>query len=234
MEISSDIYPKIVAVIPAYNEEQHVREVVISAIRHIPVLVVDDGSIDQTAQIAERSGATVWRQIENQGKGAALRAGFRWALVQGYEGVITLDSDGQHDPEEIPSFVDTFHNGHKDLIIGVRQFEKMPPARRLGNHLGRILFSWAIGHQVPDNQSGYRLVSSRLMAACLESEESGFEFEVEMIVTCLRNGMKLDSVPIKTIYADEKSHIHPGSHIRNFIRVILAARKKMTRKTFHG
>jgi glycosyltransferase involved in cell wall biosynthesis len=94
-----------VAIIPAYNEESHVAVVVASARTYLPVVVVDDGSDDATAIRAEEAGATVLRQHHNKGKGVALRAGFRWALVQGHAAVITLDADGQHDPREIPQIL---------------------------------------------------------------------------------------------------------------------------------
>ena len=175
-------------------------------LRHLPVLVIDDGSSDDTAANAEAAGADVIRQVPNQGKGAALRAGFRRALDEGYEAVLTLDADGQHDPDEIPRFVAAFgapgaSGPRPELIIGRRDFALMPPVRRLANTLGTATFSWAVGRHIPDNQSGYRLLGRRLMTATLDSAETGFEFEVEMIAVCLRNGWTLDWVPISTIYA---------------------------------
>ena len=95
----------------------------------------------------------------------------------------------------------------------------MPPVRRLANWLGRWVFSWALGQDIRDNQSGYRLVGRRLMEAMLTGRESGFEFEMEMIATCLRNGLALDWVPIRTIYAGEASHINSLQHVKNFLRV---------------
>jgi glycosyltransferase involved in cell wall biosynthesis len=218
---------KILAVIPAYNEAKHITNVVGAVQRHLCVLVVDDGSSDDTAQMAEAAGAAVLRQVPNQGKGAALRAGFRFALEQGYDAVITLDADEQHDPAEIPKFIEAFSRGNLDLIIGKRSFKQMPFSRRLANTLGRWMFTWALGQPIADNQSGYRLLSRRLMAALLPSRESGFEFEVEMIATCLRKKFHLGWVPIRTIYAGETSHIHPLRHIANFTRIIWKTRQRM-------
>jgi len=217
--------PKILALIPAYNEAPGIAGVVSGTLAHLPVLVVDDGSTDDTAAQADTNGATVLRQIPNQGKGAALRAGFRWAITQGYEAVVTLDADGQHDPTEIPSFLDAYRAHHADLIIGERDFSRMPPMRRLSNSVGRWMFSWAVDQPVHDNQSGYRLISRRLLEKLLTSAESGFEFEVEMIVTCVRQGFVLDGVPIRTIYAGESSHIKPGRHVVNFLRVVWQTRR---------
>src|SRR3712207_3470413 len=96
---------RVLALIPGYQEGPRIGAVVAGAARHLPVLVVDDGSTDDTAAAAEAAGATVVRQVPNQGKGAALRAGFRRALDDGWEAVIPLDADGQHDPAEIPRFL---------------------------------------------------------------------------------------------------------------------------------
>jgi glycosyltransferase involved in cell wall biosynthesis len=201
--------------------------VVEAARAHLKVLVVDDGSRDDTAQRAESAGATVLRQEPNQGKGAALRAGFRWAIENNQSAVVTLDADGQHDPVEIPSFLKTYAATQADLIIGERDFSHMPVVRRLSNATGRRVFSWAMGHHVPDNQSGYRLLSRRLMDALLESPEQGFEFEMEMIAVAVERGFSITGVPIRTIYAGEKSHIRPVPHVIHFFRVAFATRKRM-------
>lgn len=218
---------KILAIIPAYNEVDRIGKVVPGAIIHLPVLVIDDGSSDKTAQISEKGGATVLRQTTNQGKGVALRSGFRYALEEGYQAVLTLDADGQHDPEEIPAFLAAYQVNKADLIIGERDFSKIPPVRRLANKLGRWSFSWAVGQSISDNQSGYRLISNRMMEAMLRSSESGFEFEVEMIVVCIQRGYVLDWVPIRTIYREEGSHIHPLRHTIEFSRMVWQTRRKM-------
>jgi len=219
--------PNILAVIPAYNEQERIAPVIAGVRAHVPVLVVDDGSRDGTAALAEASGAAVLRQIPNQGKGAALRAGFRRALDEGYEAVITLDADGQHAPDEIPRFLEAYTQSGADLIIGARDFAGMPPVRRVSNTLGTLLFSWALGQYIPDNQSGYRLLSRRLMDSVLSSAEQGFEFEVEMITVCVTEGYRLAWVPIRTIYAGETSHIRPLHHLRHFLRVVWAARRRV-------
>jgi glycosyltransferase involved in cell wall biosynthesis len=220
---------KILALIPAYNEEKHIARVVEQARAYLSVVVVDDGSRDRTAEYAEATGAYVIRQQPNQGKGEALRTGFRYALGAGAQAVVMLDADGQHDPQEIPLFLKAYHQEHSDLIIGLRDFSKMPVIRRTTNTIGRYLFSWAAGKYVPDNQSGYRLVSNRLMEAMLSSQEGGFEFEVDMIVVCLQRGYSLDWVPIRTIYADEKSHIRPLRHVYHYFRLVWQTRRRLKR-----
>ncbi len=216
---------RIAALIPAHDEAPRIGPVVRAAAAHLPVLVVDDGSSDETARVATEAGAKVLRQLPNQGKGAALRAGFRWALERNLDAVVTLDADGQHDPGEIPRFLAADAAGPVDLVIGARDFRRMPPVRRLSNELGSRAFSWAVGRSIPDNQSGYRLVGRRLMAELVDSDEPGFEFEVEMIAHCIGAGLALGWVPIRTIYGDEPSHIRPWAHLRNFVRIVRDARR---------
>jgi glycosyltransferase involved in cell wall biosynthesis len=218
---------KILAIIPALNEAERIGKVVRGAITHLSVLVIDDGSRDATAQVSENSGALVLRQTINLGKGMALRSGFQYAIEQGYQAVLTLDADGQHDPEEIPTFLSAYQVNQADLIIGERDFSQIPPIRRLANTLGRWSFSWAVGQPISDNQSGYRLISTRMMEAMLRSRESGFEFEVEMIVVCIQRGFNLEWVPIRTIYREEGSHIHPLRHTIEFSRMIWQTRRNM-------
>jgi glycosyltransferase involved in cell wall biosynthesis len=236
--------PRVLALIPGYEEGPRIGAVVAAARLHLPVLVVDDGSTDDTAAVAAAAGAVVLPQRPNQGKGAALRMGFRRALSEGYEAVITLDADGQHDPGEIPRFLAAFAAGAEpgvggqsgpaavaaagprpELVIGRRDFARMPAVRRLSNTIGGAAFSWAVGRPIPDNQSGYRLLGRRLMAAMVESREPGFEFEVEMIAVCIRRGWTLGWVPISTIYAGEPSHVKPVHHLRHFVRATRAARR---------
>jgi glycosyltransferase involved in cell wall biosynthesis len=215
----------ILAIIPAHNEAAHIAPVVAETRAHLPALVVDDGSTDATAAVAEAAGATVWSQSPNQGKGAALVTGFRWACERAYDAVVMLDGDGQHDPAEIPTFLKAYSASHADLIIGARDFRHMPLVRRVSNTMGRLIFSWALRQHVPDNQSGYRLVSRRLMQATLVSPERGFEFEMDMIVVAARSGFRLKWVPIRTIYAGESSHIRKWHHLVNFLRVAWHARR---------
>jgi glycosyltransferase involved in cell wall biosynthesis len=215
----------ILALIPAYREGPRIAPVVAGAREHLPVVVIDDGSDDDTAAVADVAGATVLRQVPNAGKGAALRAGFRHALDGGAAAVITLDADGQHDPAQIPAFLAAFAASRPELIIGQRDLSRMPPVRRLSNTLGGAALALALGRRVPDNQSGYRLIGRTLMRALLDSDESGFEFEVEMIARCIALGLPMSSVPIRTIYDGAPSHIRPVHHLREFARVTRKARR---------
>ena len=215
----------VVVLIPAFNEAGAIASVVRQAQAYLPVIVVDDGSADETARLAEEAGAVVLRQNPNQGKGAALRRGFAYAIQAGYEAVVMLDGDGQHDPGEISLFIQAYRQDQARLVIGERQYRQMPLHRRFSNTIGRAMLSWSLGQYVPDNQSGYRLVHRDLMEAMLSSQEQRFEFEVEMLAKCIQAGMKLDWVPIRTIYAGEKSHISPLRHIYNFFRITWKVRR---------
>ena len=219
----------IVALIPAYNADPFIGNVVRRAQKHIPVVVVNDGSKDRTLAEATAAGARIIDQQPNQGKGAALQRGFRELLSEGIGAVITLDADGQHDPDEIPLFVEKFRATRADLIIGERDFSKMPLVRRVSNTIGRLAFSWAMRRRIRDNQSGYRLLSRRLMEAVLASGERGFEFEMDMIVVAVKRGWRIDGVPIRTIYGEEKSNIKPLEHVVHFFRMVRQARRAMKR-----
>lgn len=220
---------RILVVIPAYNAAHLVGEVVRGAARHLPVLVVDDGSDDDTAGAAAEAGADVVRQDPNQGKGAALKRGFHLALDEGYDAVLTLDADGQHDPAEIPAFVGAWRSGASELVIGARDFTAMPFFRRIANTIGRWSLSRAVGRDIPDNQSGYRLLSRRLVTEMLSSGESGFEFEVDMVLTCLQRDWPIEWVPIRTIYEGKGSHISPVQHVVSFFRMVARARQAVRR-----
>ena len=214
-----------VALIPAYQEGPRVGAVVAAARRHLPVIVVDDGSNQDTGAAADAAGAEVLRQEPNAGKGAALRAGFSHALAAGLDAVVTLDADGQHDPDEIPCFLEAFAARRPELVIGERDPRAMPAVRHVSNVVGGAALTLALGRRVPDNQSGYRLVGRTLMRAMLDSEESGFEFEVEMIARCIALGLPMEAVPIRTIYAGGPSHIRPWHHFTQFLRVTRKARR---------
>ncbi|MCL4371135.1 MAG: glycosyltransferase family 2 protein [Chloroflexi bacterium] len=221
---------QVFALVPAYNEAPRIGAVVAGLLEQgLPVLVVDDGSVDDTGDVARAAGAEVVRLEPNRGKGAALKAGFEAAL-QGsrpWDAILSLDGDGQHDPAEVAQFLKAWEETGADLVVGARDYRDMPPIRWFTNTISRLLFSWALGEKIPDNQSGYRLRSRRLVVATLTSAEKGFAFEVEEIAICVGRGFKLAWVPIKTIYGTETSHIRPWTHFVSFLRVTRRARRRM-------
>jgi glycosyltransferase involved in cell wall biosynthesis len=222
----------VVAIVPAHDEVTRIGPVVRALVAHgLPVLVVDDGSNDDTADEARAAGARVLSLSPNRGKGAALKAGFQEVLASAAaprrEAILTLDGDGQHDPAEVPALLSAWKDSGADLVVGARDYLQMPPVRWFTNSLSKLVFSWAVGVKVPDNQSGYRLRTRRLAEADLASTEQGFAFEVEEIAICVGRGYRLVWVPIKTIYGTETSDIKVWSHFVSFMRVTGRARRRV-------
>jgi glycosyltransferase involved in cell wall biosynthesis len=216
----------ILALIPAWNEAARIGPIVEATRTYLPVLVVDDGSDDKTSAVAEANGAKVVGYPQNHGKGVALTTGFAWALEQGYEAVLTLDADGQHNPTDISKFLVAYEDDAGDLIIGRRDFGKMPFPRSWANPFGSWLLSTALDTRIYDNQSGYRLYS-RCLLETLELTTTGFELEVEVIVQAVCQGMRIGWVDIETIYAIEKvSYFHPIKDSLRFFQMTWWARRQ--------
>ncbi len=219
---------KIMAMLPAYNEEKHLPAVLEKLKPLIEtIVVVDDGSTDRTKAVAEAAGVTVLSRGYNMGVGQTTMDGLAWALDHDFEAVIMLDSDGQHDPLEVPLFVQKYEETQARMIIGERDYSQMPLIRRFSNTIGRWMLSSAVGEYLPDNQSGYRLVHRDLIKKLLNSKESGYHFMVDMIIICLASGWKIGWVPIATIYGDERSYQKVWYQIYGFTRMCLDARRKM-------
>ncbi len=209
----------IIALIPAYNEARFIADVVTRARRYVPVVVIDDGSTDETGAAAAMAGAKVIVHTRNQGKGRALNTGFDYAVRRGVKAAITLDADGQHDPDEIPLFIEAFRAGKGDLIIGQRTFSQMPARNQFGNRVGTWLLGKAMGQPVPDNQSGYRLHSAGVMQTSRPTSDR-FEAEVEILLRAQMAGFRIAWVPIKTIYNDKVSHFHPVRDSARFLGMV--------------
>ncbi len=210
----------VVAVVPAYNEEPRIAAV-IRGLRalDLPVLVVDDGSRDRTAAVARDAGAQVLHRA-NGGKGTAIIAGCRWAADHGYQRVVLLDGDGQHDPAEAPRLIAAALAG-ADLVIGRRilNLRRQPLLRRGVNRLSSILVTLAAGRQVRDSQSGYRVCDPRLLLS-LPLAGRKYDLETEMCVLAARAGLKLREVPITVIYNDKVSGVHPLFDTLRFFRAV--------------
>lgn len=214
----------VIALIPAWNEGSRILPVLETTLNYLPVLVVDDGSKDDTADVAEAAGATVIRHETNRGKGVALATGFTWATDHGYDAVVTLDADGQHDPTEIPKFIDAYGADVGDLVIGRRSYRKMPFPRFFVTPFGTLLLSLALGQMIYDNQSGYRLYTRRCLEV-FEPTTTGFEMEVEVIIQMVCKGMRIGWVGIRTIYGINKvSYFHPVKDTLRFLGMVWHAR----------
>lgn len=222
---------RVMAILPAYNEEAHLPAVLTELKQYIEtILVIDDGSVDRTVEIARDLGVNVLSRGYNLGVGQTTRDGLAWALDKGFDAAVMLDSDGQHKPSEITRFLEKFERDHNRLIIGARDYKQMPLRRRIPNTLGRWMLSRAIREYLPDNQSGYRLVEKELIVKLLDTKESGFNFMVEMIILCLASGWEIGWVPISTIYGDEKSHQSALYQIKGFIKMCRQAQREVRKQ----
>ena len=202
---------RVAATIPAYQAAPSVGAVVRGARAILPeVLVLNDGSTDDTAEEALRAGARVLSFPQNRGKGAALRAAFADLFGRGFDGVITLDADGQHLPEEIPKLLAAAPQA--DLVLGVRDhlFAEMGPLRRASNRLSSKAISFAAGQALADIQTGFRFYSKRLVET-VGFPESRFEAESAVVVRAARQGFRIVSVPVHLGFADGRmtSHYRP-------------------------
>ncbi len=198
-------------IIPGYNEAGRIGAVVKSALTHCPnVIVIDDGSNDSTADEARRAGAAVIVHEGNKGKGIALNTGFQYAKDKGYEFLITMDADGQHDCADIPGFIDAYKKGGFSCVVGNRmaKAQGMPLHRKLTNLFMSWLLSRKMNQWVPDTQNGFRLIKCSVIPK-VSAESARFAAESEILLIMSDNGVKIGSAPVKVIYRDEKSKIHP-------------------------
>ncbi len=213
------------AVIPAYNPGEALTNVIEGVKRYIRsdlIVVIDDGSTDGTDKRAVSAGVSLVRHEFNRGKGEALKSGFEYLISrEGVEAIFTIDADGQHDPEEIPAFVEAFRAGRGDLLVGNRMSERigMPLIRVLTNLVTSAVVSALARCRIEDSQSGYRLISTEVIRK-IDLVTSRYETESEILIKSSRIGAKISAVPIRTIYGSEESTINPfRDTVRFFVLV---------------
>lgn len=214
---------KVVAVIPARDAAGTIANVVRGVLAAVPgssVVVVDDGSSDETGARAQEAGAIVVRHAVNQGKGAALQSGFDEALRRGADAVLALDADGQHDPALAPGLLRALETS--DLVIGSREGDRtgMPWLRRKTNDVTTWWVSHLARQRIPDTQSGYRAIRASVLRA-VRPESRRFEYESEFLIGAARKGFRIGEAPITTLYNAPGSHIHPVRDTLRFIRLVL-------------
>jgi glycosyltransferase involved in cell wall biosynthesis len=202
---------KICALIPVHNESQEIGGIV-KAIkgRKMDVLVVDDGSSDDSGHLAQRGGAVVIRNETRKGKGRSLQTGFDYILQEGYDGVVTLDGDGQHAPEDLDSILPVVEKNPQSIITGNRMQNSkgMPFVRWLTNYLMSWLISCLCRQKIPDSQCGYRYIPREALQG-LSFVSGDFEIETEVLIKASQVGYPIVSIPVRTIYRNEKSKISP-------------------------
>ena len=204
----------IVAIIPAYNEEKALADVIAKTFKYVDkVIVVNDGSVDKTAEVALNAGAEVISHSTNLGKGEALKSGFK--ALNDDSIIVTIDGDGQHNPNETPELIKPIVEGSADLVNGSRYMngpeENTPAYRRVGQRVLDIATNISAGIKVTDSQSGFRAFSSKARD-CFRFKDTGFGIESEMLVDASEAGLKIVEVPITVRYDVDGSTKDPITH----------------------
>ncbi len=209
-------------VIPAFNEAENILKV-ISGVKalDIDVIVVNDGSLDETSLMAEKGGAHIIHHSKRCGKGLSLRRGFDYAIKNGYNIIISMDADGQHDPADIPHFLDKIKGKEFCVVVGNRMDnpKDMPLIRIITNKLMSSVISAVCRQNIPDTQCGYRLFTRDAISG-IDIKANKFEVDSELLVKLARNGFKIESVSIRSIYGKEKSKIRPIRDTFRFMRFL--------------
>jgi glycosyltransferase involved in cell wall biosynthesis len=217
----------VAVVIPAFNEGKTIRDLVERALCQVAhVIVVDDGSSDGTANVLQGLNITLLRHPVNQGKAVSLWDGMREARKRRIAGIITLDGDGQHLPEDIPRLLAAFRQNPNTIVIGARLHEKanIPRARYNANQFANFWISWAAGYRIADSQSGFRIYPTALLdrVKIVHRRSSGFVFESEILIEAARRGVTSIPVAISAIYAKQArpSHFRPIFDIAHIVFMV--------------
>jgi glycosyltransferase involved in cell wall biosynthesis len=212
--------------IPSFNEEKTIGWLV-KAVKDLgfDVIVVDDGSQDDTAKIARANAAEVIVNERNLGKGASLRKAFELMKTRTYDAVIVMDGDGQHLPSDIAPFIDCYKNANPGIIVGnrMKKSKGMPLVRWITNRFMSFVISKMCHQWIPDTQCGFRLIDTHALKAMNLNTEK-FEIESEMLFEASRHGYSIASVPITTVYEGQYSAIHPVHDTLRFFSFIFKKR----------
>jgi len=219
---------KICAIIPAYNEQDQIGNVVQGVLKHVDqVYVIDDGSTDTTAKNANHAGANVISHPRNQGKGAAISTGIKAFLKTNSDAFVILDADAQHDWDELPLFIQKMEQTSASIVLGnrMRQTKNMPLIRKWTNQFTSWVVSKLSGQRVEDSQCGYRLIQRKVVEE-IQLSLTRFDAESEFLIQAARAGYKIEQVSIKTIYrGDEVSKINPIIDTVRFFKMVWKYRR---------
>ena len=217
----------VLILLPVYNESRVISSVISSIKKEgwNTILVVDDGSTDNTFDVVLSTGVKILRHSLNRGKGASIKTGIEAAKKLGYGIVVTLDSDGQHSPKDIKKMVELIENGY-DIVLGIRDFklQHIPRYKALANYLGNVLTWLFYGFWVNDSQSGFRAYSKKALSV-IEINNDRYEFETEIVREIARNKLKWIETTIEVRYSDydqnKKNKQSLASAITTVIKLIL-------------
>jgi len=201
------------AAIPAYNEEKYIGSIILKAQQYADaVIVVDDGSTDRTAYVAELAGASVIQHEQRKGKGVSIRGILAEAEKRNPDVLVLLDADAQHNPDEIPNLIKPVLEGF-DLVIGSRERQRLniPLYRRFGQRVLSFFSRLLSGEKVFDSECGFRAFSPKAVAE-LKLKQDGFAVEAEMISAATEKALKVIEVPISAIYTRDGSTLNPVVH----------------------
>ncbi|MCH8003350.1 MAG: glycosyltransferase family 2 protein [Nanoarchaeota archaeon] len=206
---------KIFAIIPAYNEQRYINKIVKEAGKYVDkVIVVDDGSKDKTKEVAKKSKAIVLRHLVNLGKGSALKTGCEYAIKNKAEILIVIDADAQHDPNEIPKFLEKIKSC--DVVLAYRKLNKnMPFVLKFGNSFINRTIKFLYGIKIKDSQCGYKAFTAKAYKK-LSWEASDYSMESEMIAKIGKYKLSYCEIPIDTIYSDK----YKGTTILDGIKIV--------------
>lgn len=207
--------PTIIAAIPCFNEQDFISDIVTGTKKYVnKVIVIDDGSSDDTAEVARAAGAEVISHKARKGAGAATKSGFEAAKANNADIVVTIDGDGQHNPDEIPRLLSAILPNKADLVNGSRFLKaetNMPRYRKFGIDVITWLYNLGSRVKVSDSQSGFRAYSRRLINA-LDITEEGFGFSVQVLIQARREGFRIKEVPISCLYHSQSASLNPVIH----------------------
>ena len=224
---------RICVIIPTYNESRAIAGLIKQITKlGLEVIIIDDGSIDDTVKIASACGAKVLANLKNMGKGASLIKGYNFALQQGFDAVISMDGDGQHSPDDLLAFVQKASNSQSAVIVGNRMgmTKGMPILRVITNNLMSKFISLVVKQHIPDTQCGFRLVKKEFLTR-LDLSTSKYETESEVLIKAAHLGFKIESIPVETIYSGGKSRINPFLDTLRFLRFMIL---EFTRPSKHA
>ncbi|MFC1808008.1 glycosyltransferase family 2 protein [Candidatus Omnitrophota bacterium] len=210
-------------IIPAHNEAAKIADVIRGAKeQNTDVVVIDDGSLDNTSEIAKAQGADVIRHDQRRGKGTSIRDGLHYCLPKGYDIVVTMDGDGQHKPDDLKRFIDRASDDNIQALIGNRMENPtgMPKIRIFSNWFMSVVISSICRQKIPDTQCGFRLFKREAIEG-IDIRADKFEIESELLVKVARKGVQIDSISIDSIYAGEQSKIRPIRDTVRFFRFLI-------------